>query len=306
MADTKGSFTSRLFGSLFGRSNQQNSSVYDIDMDEEDSTVSKVEKDCRTKTQKAPGVSSQSSRFSFNRFEQSIKEKLTRQIELETMQKFQEHRIALQKYRAILDKWQNDLNEREERLLEEVRVEKEEFLQTRNAALAEIAKEKSVLDEAREVFNSAVFRADSGTMEWIHRVDKKERKAIDEIRDKVTLMEEYSQKFPRDGSQFEVEVANIMNANGFENVEVTKHSNDFGADITAEKDGIKYVVQCKNYSSAVGVDAVQEIYAAKVHYRAHIAIVAANSVFTKAATILAQESGVLLWDCEKLESMRKN
>lgn len=78
----------------------------------------------------------------------------------------------------------------------------------------------------------------------------------------------------------------------------TQKSGDYGADVIAEKDGIKYVFQCKYYTTQVGIEAVQQIYAAKDFYSAHVAIVVTNSVFSKAAKVLARELGVVLWDGE--------
>ena len=60
-----------------------------------------------------------------------------------------------------------------------------------------------------------------------------------------------------EGHDFEYFCADILRANGFLEVEVTKGSGDFGADILAEKDGITYAVQCKCYDKPIGVKAVQ-------------------------------------------------
>ena len=98
-------------------------------------------------------------------------------------------------------------------------------------------------------------------------------------------------------------MANILRTHSYQNVEVTQKSQDYGADIVATKDGIKYVVQCKRYTSMVGIEAVQQVYAAKAHYNAHVAVVAASTVFTKAAKTLAQELNVVLWDCFDLSNM---
>ena len=40
---------------------------------------------------------------------------------------------------------------------------------------------------------------------------------------------------------------------------MTQGSHDYGGDIIAIKDQIKYVIQCKKYSSPVGIDAVQQV-----------------------------------------------
>ena len=79
----------------------------------------------------------------------------------------------------------------------------------------------------------------------------------------------------------------------------------YGADVVASKDDISYVFQCKYYSGPVGIDSVQEIFMAKQYYRADVAIVITNSVFTIAAIEAAKETRVKLYDGEKLEALRK-
>jgi HJR/Mrr/RecB family endonuclease len=106
-----------------------------------------------------------------------------------------------------------------------------------------------------------------------------------------------------DGFQFEEYIAGLMMKNGYSNVIVTQKSRDFGADITAERQEVKYVIQCKYYTSLVGIEAVQQIYAAKIHYNANVAVVATNSFYTKAAETLASDLGVVLWDGQEIHDM---
>ena len=75
---------------------------------------------------------------------------------------------------------------------------------------------------------------------------------------------------------------------------VTTHSRDFGVDVIAEKPDQRIVVQCKLYSSPVGLKAVQEVAAGKVHELANHAIVVSNRRFTTAAAQIAATNGVLL------------
>jgi HJR/Mrr/RecB family endonuclease len=65
-------------------------------------------------------------------------------------------------------------------------------------------------------------------------------------------------------------------------------------DVIAEKPDQRIVVQCKLYSSPVGLKAVQEIAAGKVHELANHAIVVSNQRFTTAAAQIAATNGVLL------------
>lgn len=108
------------------------------------------------------------------------------------------------------------------------------------------------------------------------------------------------------GHQFEYFCSNILSKNGFENVNVTKGSGDQGIDIIAYKDGIKYGIQCKCYSSDVGNKAVQEAFSGKVFYNCHIAAVLTNRFFTKSAIELSKKNGVVLWDRNKLNDFIRN
>lgn len=77
--------------------------------------------------------------------------------------------------------------------------------------------------------------------------------------------------------------------------EHTKLSNDQGADLVIEKDGIRSVVQAKFYSAPVGNKAVQEVVASKAYYEnAPHAIVITNNKFTPSAIKLAEANSVKL------------
>lgn len=109
-----------------------------------------------------------------------------------------------------------------------------------------------------------------------------------------------------DGYGFERFCADILAKNNFYNIELTPGSGDQGIDVIAYKDGIKYGIQCKRYSSDVGNSAVQEAFSGKVFYNCHVAVVLTNRYFTHSAKELAEKNGVLLWDRDKLDSMISN
>ena len=50
-----------------------------------------------------------------------------------------------------------------------------------------------------------------------------------------------------DGLQFEHRCAELLRYRGFHKVTVTKGSGDQGVDILAQKNGLKYGIQCKYY-----------------------------------------------------------
>ena len=113
-------------------------------------------------------------------------------------------------------------------------------------------------------------------------------------------------EFPMDemeGHDFEYYCADLLRDNGFLEVEVTKGSGDFGADILAEKDGITYAVQCKCYDKPIGVKAVQEIYAGRDFYDRMVGVVMTNQYFTQPAVELAKKLNIVLWDRGYIEGM---
>lgn len=92
---------------------------------------------------------------------------------------------------------------------------------------------------------------------------------------------------------FESWCASVIRSHGW-NATVTKTSGDQGADVVADKSGVRIVLQCKLYSGSVGNKAVQEAFAAQRHYAVHRSAVVTNADFTKSARELASTTGVLL------------
>lgn len=108
-----------------------------------------------------------------------------------------------------------------------------------------------------------------------------------------------------DGRSFEFWCADLLKRNGFYDVFVTPGSNDQGVDITAQKEGIHYAIQCKCFSSDLGNKPVQEVFAGKEMYNCQVAVVMTNQHFTNGAKLLAEKTRVLLWDREKITEMIK-
>lgn len=106
-----------------------------------------------------------------------------------------------------------------------------------------------------------------------------------------------------EGHDFEYYCAELLKRRGFVDVVVTKGSGDYGIDVLAEKDGVTYGIQCKAYTSPVGVKAVQEAYAGKEYYDRMVGAVLTNQYFTKPAVEAAKKLKILLWDRGYLDSM---
>ena len=105
------------------------------------------------------------------------------------------------------------------------------------------------------------------------------------------------------GHDFEYFCASLLKASGFVSVRVTPGSGDQGVDIIAEKEGVKYAFQCKNYSHPLGNTPVQEVHAGKYFYNCDVGVVITNSSFTTGAMDLAKATGILLWDNRKIREL---
>ncbi len=106
-----------------------------------------------------------------------------------------------------------------------------------------------------------------------------------------------------EGHDFEYYCAELLKKRGFEEVSVTKGSGDYGVDVLAEKDGVTYAIQCKAYTTPVGVKAVQEACAGREFYDRMVGAVLTNQYFTKPAVEAAKKLKILLWDRGYLDSM---
>ncbi len=106
-----------------------------------------------------------------------------------------------------------------------------------------------------------------------------------------------------EGHDFEYWCAELLEKNGYIDVEVTKGSGDQGVDVLATKDDIRYAIQCKCYMSDLGNTPVQEVHAGQSMYHCQVGVVMTNRHFTAGAKELAAATGVLLWDRDKLIAM---
>ena len=106
-----------------------------------------------------------------------------------------------------------------------------------------------------------------------------------------------------EGHAFEGWCADLLCKNGYQNVSVTPGSGDQGIDVLAEKNGVKFAIQCKCYSSDLGNTPVQEAHAGKDFYNCDVAVVMTNQHFTKGAKELAEKTRTRLWDRDTLKSM---
>lgn len=99
--------------------------------------------------------------------------------------------------------------------------------------------------------------------------------------------------------KYEEMCADLLNREGWL-ARTTKASGDQGADVIADRHGLRVVLQCKMYSRPVGNAAVQEVFGARAHQNADFAAVVSNAGYTAAAKELAISTGVALLHHEDL------
>jgi HJR/Mrr/RecB family endonuclease len=105
-----------------------------------------------------------------------------------------------------------------------------------------------------------------------------------------------------DGLDFERYAAMLLRASGFRNVSLTEKY-DFGVDIIAEKDGIRWGIQAKRYSGLVKADAVRQVVTGLKLYNCNRAMVITNSTYSSVACRLAHANDCVLVDRSGLKKL---
>lgn len=104
------------------------------------------------------------------------------------------------------------------------------------------------------------------------------------------------------GLEFEHYVAGLLKQNGFRKVKLTEKY-DFGVDIVAEKDSVRWGIQVKRHSGLVKASAVRQVMTALKIYRCDRAMVITNSNFSKVSQRLAQANNCILVDRKGLQKL---
>jgi HJR/Mrr/RecB family endonuclease len=99
-----------------------------------------------------------------------------------------------------------------------------------------------------------------------------------------------------DGWEFERWSGEWLQQHGYQNVQVTSGSGDYGADVLCSKNGVTYAVQCKLYSGKIPYRAVEEVVCAREYYHTDKAMIFTNSELTPQAQSAAEKLGVLVID----------
>ena len=107
-----------------------------------------------------------------------------------------------------------------------------------------------------------------------------------------------------DGLDFEQYVASLLRANGFHKVSLTERY-DYGVDIIAEKEGIRWGIQVKRHSGLVKADAVRQVVTGLRIYGCDQAMVITNSDYSAVARRLANANDCVLVDRTGLKRLAK-
>ena len=107
-----------------------------------------------------------------------------------------------------------------------------------------------------------------------------------------------------EGAEFERYLLRLFSELGYDDVEKTKDSSDFGADLVfTDRLGVRNVLQAKRYQAnqAIGLDAVQEVYGSMRYYDAERSIVLTTAGrFTSSCITLAGVNDVSLLGRDEL------
>lgn len=106
-----------------------------------------------------------------------------------------------------------------------------------------------------------------------------------------------------DGLAFEKYVANLLEQQGYSNISLTEQY-DYGVDIIATKNNIRWGIQVKRYSGLVKAEAVRQVVTGLRVYGCDRAMVITNSVFSRVAVQLANSNECVLVDRSELARMK--
>lgn len=106
------------------------------------------------------------------------------------------------------------------------------------------------------------------------------------------------------GLEFERSVAILLKQNGFRKITLTERY-DFGVDIIAHKEGVRWGIQAKRHSGIVKANAVRQVVTGLRVYGCDRAMVITNSTYSSTAKRLAQANDCVLVDRSGLKRLTR-
>ena len=107
-----------------------------------------------------------------------------------------------------------------------------------------------------------------------------------------------------DGLVFEKYLVELLRGRGYTNLELTERY-DYGVDIIATKDDVRWGIQAKRYSNLVKAEAVRQVVTALNKYNCQRSMVITNSTFSRPARLLAESNSCILVDRTTMKRERK-
>lgn len=169
--------------------------------------------------------------------------------------------------------------------------------------------EETIYELSLEADSNYVFKADlqQSLIDDFHQTVESFRRRkspqINQEEQSSIKPERFSDLLKMDPYQFEHFCASLLEEQGFEQIRVTRKSNDRGVDIIAFLSGERYVVQCKRYKDTVGSPEMQGFIGAMKNAGAEKGIYMTTGTFTREAELMARVNGVDLFDKFKLASL---
>jgi restriction system protein len=101
--------------------------------------------------------------------------------------------------------------------------------------------------------------------------------------------------------EFEISMGSLFRKQGFEVIHSGRQG-DGGVDLEMEKDGLRYIVQCKRFTKqAVGEPSLRDFYGTLVHRKADHGFFVTTSKFTPQAEEFVKHKPLTLIDKDELQ-----
>ena len=90
--------------------------------------------------------------------------------------------------------------------------------------------------------------------------------------------------------------ASLLKKNGYENVAVIPAYGEYGIDIIAFRDRVKFGIQCICDAQPIGIPVIRETVSGRNYYGCHVAAVMTDGAVAEDAAEFARKNGIVLWD----------
>ncbi len=99
--------------------------------------------------------------------------------------------------------------------------------------------------------------------------------------------------------------ASLLKKNGYENVAVIPAYGEYGIDIIAFRDRVKFGIQCICDAQPIGIPVIRETVSGRNYYGCHVAAVMTDGAVAEDAAEFARKNGIVLWDDSVIAKFEK-